>query len=67
MTWILMLLLEPDNILKMIDKLKKWGYRPRAPVDPQGLADEATRKSWIRNIGPGPRPGGWNGCWPATV
>lgn len=47
----LMLLLEPDNILKMIDKLKKWGYRPRAPVDPQGLADEATRKSWISGKG----------------
>ena len=43
----LMLLLESDNILKMVAKLTKWGYRSRAPVDPQGLADEATRKSWI--------------------
>jgi hypothetical protein len=43
----LMLLLEPDNILKMVTKLTRWGYRPRAPVDPKGLADEATRKSWI--------------------
>jgi hypothetical protein len=43
----LMLLLESENILKMVAKLTRWGYRPRAPVDPQGLADEATRKFWI--------------------
>jgi hypothetical protein len=43
----LMLLLEPDNILKMVAKLTKWGYRPRAPVDPRDLADANKRESWI--------------------
>ena len=47
----LMLLLEPDNILKMVSKLTKWGYRPRAPVDPRDWADAARRESWIAEKG----------------
>ena len=47
----LMLLLEPDNILKMVAKLTKWGYRPRAPVDPLDLADATRRESWIAEKG----------------
>ena len=43
----LMLLLESGNILKMVAKLSKWGYRPRAPVDPRDLADDTVRESWI--------------------
>ena len=43
----LMLLLESNNILNMVAKLNKWGYRPRAPVDPRDLADTAKRESWI--------------------
>ena len=47
----LMLLLESDNILNMVAKLNKWGYRPRAPVDPRDLADPAKRESWIAEKG----------------
>lgn len=47
----LMLLLEPANILKMIDQLTQWGYRPRAPVDPRGLADPAKREAWVAEKG----------------
>jgi hypothetical protein len=47
----LMLLLEADNILKMVDQLTQWGYRSRAPVDPRELADAAKRKSWVEGKG----------------
>ena len=43
----LMLLMESDNILKMVAKLTQWGYRPRAPVDPRDLGDTAKRESSI--------------------
>jgi predicted nucleotidyltransferase len=44
----LMLLLEPGNISKMVDRLTRWGYRPRAPVDPRDLADATKRESWVK-------------------
>jgi predicted nucleotidyltransferase len=47
----LMLLLEPENILKMVDRLTQWGYRPRAPVDPRDLADVAQRRAWVEEKG----------------
>jgi len=47
----LMLLLEPQNILKMVDQLTHWGYRPRAPVDPRDLADPVIRKTWVDEKG----------------
>jgi len=43
----LMLLLETDNILKMVAKVTKRGYRPRALVDPRDLADVTRRESWM--------------------
>jgi predicted nucleotidyltransferase len=47
----LMILLEPKNILKLVSKLTEWGYRPKVPVDPRDLADEAKRNSWIQDKG----------------
>jgi hypothetical protein len=47
----LMLLLEQDNILKMVDLLTQWGYRSRAPVDPRELADSVKRRSWVTEKG----------------
>lgn len=47
----LMLLLEPDNMLKMVDRLSQWGYRPRALVDPRDLADVAKREPWVEEKG----------------
>jgi len=42
-----MVLLEPENILKLVTKLTRWGYKPKIPVDPRNLADEMKRNSWI--------------------
>jgi hypothetical protein len=47
----LMILLEPDNILRLIDKLMAWGFRPRAPVNPYELADQTRRDAWIKEKG----------------
>lgn len=47
----LMIRLEPKNILKLVNKLTMWGYRPKVPVDPKDLADDVKRKSWIDDKG----------------
>ena len=47
----LMILLEPENILKLVTKLTQWGYRPKIPIDPRDLADETKRNSWVREKG----------------
>lgn len=44
----LMILLDPENIMKIVNKLASWGYSPRAPVQPKDLADEKTREVWIK-------------------
>jgi predicted nucleotidyltransferase len=43
----LMILLESENILKLVTKLTQWGYKPKIPIDPKDLADETKRNSWI--------------------
>jgi predicted nucleotidyltransferase len=43
----LMILLEPDNIRKLITRLTKWGYKPKIPADPMDFADDSKRHSWI--------------------
>jgi predicted nucleotidyltransferase len=43
----LMVLLESENILKLVTKLTQWGYKPKIPIDPRDLADETRRSSWI--------------------
>lgn len=47
----LIILLEPDNIRRLVAKLTKWGYKPKVPVNPQDLADELKRNSWIQDKG----------------
>ena len=47
----LMILLESDNILKLVTKLTQWGYKPKVPVDPQDFADESKRDTWIQDKG----------------
>ena len=47
----LMVLLERENILKLINRLTQWGYRPKIPVDPRELADEIKRSSWVHEKG----------------
>ena len=38
-----------DNLRKIVKILKKQDYRVRQPVDPMKIADEETRKDWIKN------------------
>ena len=47
----LVILLEPENILRLVTRLTQWGYRPKIPVDPRDLADELKRNSWINEKG----------------
>lgn len=47
----LVLALEPENVGAALEALRGLGYAPRAPVDPEGLADPATREDWIRSKG----------------
>jgi predicted nucleotidyltransferase len=47
----LMILLEPENILKLVAKLTQWGYRPKIPIDPKDLANETKRNSWVQEKG----------------
>ena len=47
----LMIWLNPDNILKLVNKLTKWGYKPKVPIDPKDLADEKKRASWMQDKG----------------
>jgi predicted nucleotidyltransferase len=44
----LMILLESENILKIVSKLKGWGYIPRVSVQPEELANKQKRDSWIQ-------------------
>ena len=47
----LMILLDPENTLKLVTKLSQWGYRPKIPIDPKDLSDETKRNSWVREKG----------------
>jgi predicted nucleotidyltransferase len=47
----LMVLLESENILKLVTQLAQWGYRPKIPIDPRDLADEKKRNSWVHEKG----------------
>ena len=47
----LMILLEPENVIKLVTKLTQWGYKPKIPINPRDLADETKRSSWILEKG----------------
>jgi hypothetical protein len=47
----LMVLLESQNILRLVTQLTHWGYKPKIPIDPRDLADETKRNSWVREKG----------------
>jgi hypothetical protein len=47
----LMILLERENILKLVTKLTQWGYRPKIPINPKDLTDENKRSSWVHEKG----------------
>lgn len=41
--------LEDKNIKKFLSLLKKWGFKPRAPVDMMEFAEKERREDWIKN------------------
>lgn len=43
--------LAPENVERLVSLMDRLGYRPRAPVDPHGLADPARRDAWVREKG----------------
>ena len=43
----IMILMDSANILKCVEKLTSWGYKPKIPVDPKDLASEEKRKTWV--------------------
>jgi len=47
----LMVLLQEDNIIKLVTRLTDWGYRPKIPVNPMDLANEEKRNVWIKEKG----------------
>ena len=46
-----MIRLDSENIIKLVENLRDWGYRPKVPVDPLDLADDIKRDSWIQEKG----------------
>jgi predicted nucleotidyltransferase len=46
-----MILLDRENILKLVTKLTQWGYKPKIPTDQRDLADETKRDSWVQEKG----------------
>src|SRR4030042_1020003 len=46
-----MILLEAENVGKLVSKLTEWGYRPKVPINPLQLADKAKRNSWMKEKG----------------
>ena len=42
----IIILLEKENIIKICDSLKKLGYIPRLPVNPENIGDPAILKEW---------------------
>ena len=38
-----------NNLKKIVNIMKKYGYRVKQPVDPIKIADKKTRENWIKN------------------
>lgn len=47
----IMVLMESANILKCLERLSSWGYKPKIPIDPKDLAVEEKRKTWVSEKG----------------
>lgn len=41
--------LEDDNIRTLMNLMKKWGFRPKVPVNVMDFADRSKRDEWITN------------------
>ncbi len=47
----LAVILEKENLLKLIEAMERLGYKARAPVDPRDLVDAGLRASWVTEKG----------------
>jgi len=45
----LLLYLEDRNLRKFLSLLKKWGFKPKVPVDIMDFAKKENRQDWIKN------------------
>ncbi|MEK8024305.1 MAG: hypothetical protein AAB229_10920, partial [Candidatus Hydrogenedentota bacterium] len=45
----LMLKMKSENLLKAVEILLEAGFTTWLPVDPRGIADDATRRDWLEN------------------
>ncbi|MCM8796228.1 MAG: hypothetical protein NC928_06065 [Candidatus Omnitrophica bacterium] len=45
----LLLYLEDKNLHKFLSLMKKWGFKPKMPVDIMEFAQEEKREDWIKN------------------
>ena len=45
----LLLHLEDMNLSKFLSLMKKWGYKPKVPVDIMFFADKEKREDWIKS------------------
>jgi 3-phosphoglycerate kinase len=45
----LLLYLEDKNLKKFLQLMKKWGFKPRVPVDIMDFANKTNRQDWIKN------------------
>ena len=45
----LLLYLEDKNLNKFLNLLKKWGFKPKVPVDIMDFANKRKRQDWIKN------------------
>ncbi|MBI5198420.1 MAG: hypothetical protein HZA09_00125 [Nitrospirae bacterium] len=45
----LLLDLEDENLKRFLQLLKKWGFKPKVPVDIMDFAKKEKRDDWIRN------------------
>jgi uncharacterized nucleotidyltransferase DUF6036 len=43
--------LEPSNLRLLVSAMKRLGYHPRGPVDPDGLSDAEQRRIWVDEKG----------------
>ena len=47
----LMILVESSNILKTVNTITGWGYKPKISVNPRELADQKKREGWVKEKG----------------
>jgi predicted nucleotidyltransferase len=45
----LLIALEDENLRRFLSLMKKWGFRPKVPVNIMDFAIENKRKGWIKN------------------